>query len=93
MGWVLLTPDSQDPLQVLHCQSAYIRHDLWRTGALVGGFLHGYRAVAEHFGPDAVVRFHTVPRLPGMVVLVRRRFAPVSLWVDDWLVSRKRLVQ
>jgi len=91
VGWVLLSPDSQDPRRLLHCESAYIRHDLWHTGALVGGFLQGYRAVADHFGPDAVVRFHTVPRLPGMVALVRRRFAPVSLWVDDWLVSRKRL--
>ena len=91
VGWMLFRLDTTDPEPTLYCETAYIQHDLWRTGILAAGYLHGYRAVAEHFGPHAIVRFFTVPRMPGMMALVRRRFAPVSLWVDDWLFSRKVL--
>ena len=91
VGWVLLRRAPQEAELTLHCECAYIQHNLWRTGALVVGYLHVYRAVANQFGPQAVVRFSTVPRLAGMMALTRRRFAPVALWVDDWLVSRKVL--
>lgn len=88
---MLFRLDTTDHEPTLYCEAAYIQHDLWRTGILAAGYLHGYRAVAEHFGPHTIVRFFTVPRMPGMMALVRRRFAPVSLWVDDWLFSRKVL--
>ena len=47
-----------------------------------------FQCGGQAFGPDAVVRFLAGPHMPGRVAFVRRRFAPVSLWVDDWLASR-----
>jgi GNAT superfamily N-acetyltransferase len=91
VGWVLVRLDPEYSEPTLHCEAAYIRHDLWRSGLLVAGYLHVYRAAASCFGNDTILHFHTSPRLPGMMALTRRRFAPVSLWVDDWLESRKRL--
>jgi ribosomal protein S18 acetylase RimI-like enzyme len=91
VGWVLLRLDGAENEPTLHCESAYIQHELWRTGVLVAAYLHGYQAGVRHFGPQTIVRFFTGPRMPGMMALTRRRFAPVSLWIDDWMVSRKTL--
>ena len=91
VGWVLNRLHATDPEPILYCESAYIEHSLWRTAVLVAGYFHGYRMAAEHFGPDCVLHFFTGPRMPGMIALTRRRFAPVSMWVDDWLYSRKVL--
>ena len=44
-----------------------------------------YQAVARNFGPQTIVRLFTGP---GMMALTRRRFVSVSLWIDDWMVSR-----
>jgi hypothetical protein len=90
VGWVL-TRLEIEPEAYICCESAYIRHDLWNTGVLVAGYLDAYRGAANHFGPDCIVRFSTGPLMPGLMALTRHRFAPVSLWVDDWLFSQKVL--
>jgi len=92
VGWVLTMLDTTGAEPTLSCESGYVRHDLWRTGVLVEAYYHAYSEAAKHFGPGTIVRFSTGPRMPGMMALTRRRFAPVSLWVDDWLVSRKSLL-
>jgi len=91
-GWMLacLEPEPAGP-PTLHVQSAYVRRDLWRSGILAVAYHEITRRHARRFGAAGLVRFATAPSYPGMMALVRRRFAPVALRVDEWLVSTKHL--
>jgi GNAT superfamily N-acetyltransferase len=93
-GWMLacLEPEANGP-PTLHIRSAYVRRDLWRSGILAGAYHEITRRHAERFGAAALVYFATTPSYPGMMALVRRRFAPAALRLDEWLVSTKWLAR
>jgi len=96
VGWILARLDrdaGDDPpgAPTLFISAAYIRRDLWRSGLLVLAYhFMACRHVAR-FGSDAPARFSTSPKYPGMMALIRRRFAPAAVWVDEWLEAGKQL--
>lgn len=87
VGWVLGERAERVPLDgcrdrpAIHYRSAYLARRLWHTGMLVGAYWHAYARQAEVFGPASIAMFATV--FPRMMALVRRRFAPISLRVDE----------
>ena len=92
-GWMLASLDPPQPAvpRTLFVLSAYVRRDLWRSGLLTAAYHHIAHRHAERFGPEALVRFFTVPEYPGMMALTRRRLAPAAVRVDEWLVATKHL--
>ncbi|CAO3438030.1 GNAT family N-acetyltransferase [Azospirillum doebereinerae] len=87
VGWVLGERTDRVPLDghrhrpAVYYRSAYLTRPLWHTGVLVGAYWHAYARQTAAFGPDSLAMFCTV--FPRMMALVRRRFAPISLRVDE----------
>lgn len=87
VGWVLGERTDRVPLdgyrerRAIYYRSAYLARPLWHSGVLVGAYWHAYARQAAAFGPESVAMFCTV--FPRMMALVRRRFAPISLRVDE----------
>lgn len=87
VGWVLGERTDRVPLDgfghrpAIYYRSAYLARSLWHTGVLVGAYWHAYARQAAAFGPDSLALFCTA--FPRMMALVRRRFAPISLRVDE----------
>lgn len=87
VGWVLGERTDRVPLDgyrdrpAIHYVSAYLARSLWHTGILVAAYWHAYHRQSEWLGPHSIAFFHTP--LPRMMALVRRRFAPIALCVDE----------
>ncbi|MBP2230009.1 GNAT superfamily N-acetyltransferase [Azospirillum agricola] len=87
VGWVIgeraasVPLDSHRDRPAILYRSAYLARPLWHTGVLVGAYWHAYARQTAAFGPRSVAMFATV--FPRMMALVRRRFAPISLRVDE----------
>lgn len=87
VGWVLGERTDRVPLDgvghrpAVYYRSAYLARPLWHTGVLVGAYWHAYARQAAVFGPDSLALFCT--GFPRMMALVRRRFAPISLRIDE----------
>lgn len=87
VGWVLGERADSVPLDgyghrpAVYYRSAYLARSLWHTGVLVGAYWHAYARQTAAFGPDSLALFCTA--FPRMMALVRRRFAPISLRIDE----------
>ena len=87
VGWVLAERAESVPLDgyrdrpAIDYRSAYLARSLWHTGMLVGAYWHAYARQVAAFGPNSIAMFGTM--FPRMMSLVRRRFAPISLRVDE----------
>jgi hypothetical protein len=97
VGWILarLDPSSDAAAPgppTLFIPAAFIRRELWRSGMLVAAYHAITRNHADRFGSAAPVRFSTHSSFAGMMALTRRRFAPIALWIDEWMESSKSLV-
>ncbi|MBK1837293.1 GNAT family N-acetyltransferase [Azospirillum sp. YIM B02556] len=87
VGWVLAERTDRVPIDgyrdrpAIDYRSAYLARHLWHTGVLVGAYWHAYARQVAAFGPTSIAMFGTI--FPRMMALVRRRFAPISLRVDE----------
>lgn len=87
VGWVVAEQAAGVPLPgyrdrpAVTYRSAYLRPDLWHTGALVGAYWHAFDRQAALMGPQSIAIYHTC--LPRMMAMVRRRFGPLHLKVDE----------
>ncbi len=95
VGWVLgeraegVALDGYRDRPAIYYRSAYLSRPLWHTGLLVGAYWHAYARQAEAFGPRSIATFRTA--MPRMMALVRRRFAPISLRIDETFETTKPL--
>lgn len=87
VGWVMAEQAPTVPLPgyrdrpAITYRSAYLRADLWHTGALVGAYWHAFDRQAALLGARSIAIYHTC--LPRMMAMVRRRFGPLHLRVDE----------
>ncbi|MGH7043347.1 MAG: GNAT family N-acetyltransferase [Acetobacteraceae bacterium] len=95
VGWVLAQPVGNRKLPGVpagrHClyyASAYIDERMAPTGLLVAGYYHSYRRQAAHYGEGSVAALHS--GLPRMQTMIRRRFGPIALCVEEVFESRQQ---
>ncbi len=91
-GWVTAETGTAVPLAgyrdrpVIVYRSAYISRELWQGGWLLGGYRAVLAAQIAHHGPASIAQFYT--STPRKMQLVRRRFGPIALQVDEHWVMR-----
>jgi hypothetical protein len=92
IGWVLAQPVARpmpgvpDGRHSLYYASAYIDEALAATGSLVGGYYHAFSRQGAAYGMESIACLHTT--MPRMQAMVRRRFGPMALRVDETFESR-----
>lgn len=92
VGWVTAETGKAVPLSgyrsrpVIIYRSAYITRELWHGGWLLGGYRAVLAAQAAHYGPASIAQFYT--STPRKMQMVRRRFSPIALQVDEHWVMR-----
>jgi GNAT superfamily N-acetyltransferase len=91
VGWVLAQPVKRPPPSApanhhsMYYPSAYIDEALAHKGLLIGGYYRAFRRQATAYGAASLAALHTAA--PRMMRMVRRRFAPMALCVDEIYVS------
>ena len=96
IGWVVaeglpvITLDAYRNRKGVSYRSAYLTQKLWHTGLMVGAYRAAFEAQVNAYGPDSIAVFHT--GIPRMAAMVRRRFGPIALQVDEHWRTRQLLV-
>ncbi len=96
IGWVVaeglpvITLDAYRNRKGVSYRSAYLTQKLWHTGLMVGAYRAAFEAQVNAYGPDSIAVFHT--GIPRMAAMVRRRFGPIALQVDEHWRTRQPLV-
>lgn len=70
---------------------AYLDPAYWHSGVMIGAYFHCYQKQAQLFGPESVAVYYTNQKLPRMVALTRRRFAPIADRFEISLCATKSL--
>ncbi|SUB01493.1 Uncharacterised protein [Pannonibacter phragmitetus] len=93
LGWVVaeslpvITLDAYRGRKGVCYRSAYLTQRLWHTGLLVGAYRAAFEAQVNTYGPGSIAVFHT--SIPRMAAMVRRRFGPIALQVDEhWRMNK-----
>lgn len=87
IGWVLaealpvITLEAYRGRKGVYYRSAYLTQPLWHTGLMVGAYRAAFEAQVNTHGPQSIAAFHT--SIPRMAAMVRRRFGPIALQVDE----------
>ncbi len=87
IGWVVaealpvITLEAYRGRKGVYYRSAYLTQPLWHTGLMVGAYRAAFEAQVNTHGPESIAAFHT--SIPRMAAMVRRRFGPIALQVDE----------
>ncbi|MBB4955143.1 GNAT superfamily N-acetyltransferase [Agrobacterium vitis] len=87
VGWLLAIREeryrgahtaSQTVQPMVRYLEAYLDPAYWHSGVMIGAYFQCYQKQALMFGPDSIAVYYTNQKLPRMVALTRRRFAPIA---------------